>query len=101
MVTALNTPRHNVKCIGERARPMEINPGYPHSWGGGEEPKISKKGKFSYSRSFKSGGTTSRYTLSGRFTSSGKASGVLRSRFTGDPKRTCDSGELKWKASRK
>ena len=66
VVTALNAPKHFVKCIGEKAQPTEMNPGFPHSWGGGEEPKVRKKGKFSYSRSFKSGTTTSRYSLSGQ-----------------------------------
>jgi hypothetical protein len=84
-----------VKCTGSRARPEEIDPGFEGQFGTGGMNKVSKKGKVR--GSFKS--KTLTYGYKGKFTKKRKASGTLYYR-TVTPNRKCDSGAIKWKATR-
>lgn len=93
-VQVINAPSHFVKCTGTAAQPEEMNPGFDGQFGLGGPYKVSKKGKFSGSS--RSGTRVQSFT--GKFTSKRKASGTLRVRI-GD-KRSCDSGPVKWRASR-
>ena len=93
-VQVINAPSHYVKCTGSTAQPEEVNPGFDGQFGLGGPYKVSKKGRFSGSS--KSG--TRVQSFKGQFTSTRKASGTLRVRIA--DKRACDSGDVKWKASR-
>jgi hypothetical protein len=94
------SPSLYVKCVGPAAEPEEINPGFEYLGVGFSKPfKLGKKAKFGYSKKLEGrGGVVVAFT--GRFTSSKKASGTMRVRFTGNPNRLCDSGVLKWTASK-
>ena len=94
------SPEYYVKCTGQQAGPTERSPGFPTTWGTSNAKKLGRSASFKGRFPFKSGKTTRTDSYTGTFTSKKKASGTVRTTIKGDPLRTCDSGALKWKASR-
>ena len=99
-VSGWTSPSVYVKCVGSAASPEDIDPGYEYlGVGFGRAFKLGKKAKFAHSEKLDGkGGVVVDFT--GRFTSSKKATGTLRIRFTGDPNRQCDSGTVKGTSAR-
>jgi hypothetical protein len=93
------SPEYYVKCSG-RVQPEEINPGFPTTWGANKPNKVRRGAKFSGGFRTKTGKVTRTDSVTGKFTSSKKATGTVRTTIKGDPDRACDSGSLKWKATR-
>ncbi|HEX5910851.1 MAG TPA: hypothetical protein VFY44_10175 [Thermoleophilaceae bacterium] len=94
------SPEYYVKCTGQQAALVERNPGFPTTWGTSNAKKLSAGAGFKGRFPFKSGKTTRADSYTGKFTSRKKASGTVRTTIKGDPLRACDSGALKWKATR-
>lgn len=99
-VSGWTSPSLYVKCTGSGATPEEVDPGYEYlGVGFSRSFKLGPKAKFAHSEKLDGkGGVVVDFT--GRFTSSKKATGTMRVRFTGDPNRQCDSGKLKWTSAR-
>ena len=99
-VATINAPGFYVRCTGAGAQPEEVNPGFDGQFGLGGPFRISKKGAFGGSSRSRAG-TARTQSFSGTFTSQRRAKGTLRVRITGSAARTCDSGAVKWRASKK
>jgi hypothetical protein len=87
------SPEYYVKCSG-RVQPVEMNPGFPTTWGAGKVYKLGRSAKFSGRFPTKNAKETRTDVVTATFSSSKKASGTVRTTIKGD------SGALKWKATR-